>query len=214
MRFELLPGNRFDTIGVPPLIRDISFDALLADKAFDCDWLIDDLNERGAKVVISQRAQRKAPLEIDRDIYGFGGWVDCATQGCYLELTMRWRLDLPEGGSVGDEIPVVRTPVQPPTTWPSARPSIVVDETAPFAVGDAVTARATGLDPEQRWAIAFCEGHWWNCGYWEADQEGDVTVVTVTIPPGCATEVCYFAVDSVSEGLAPSTVLVIDVASP
>ena len=29
MRFELLPGNRFDTVGVAPLIKGITFSALL-----------------------------------------------------------------------------------------------------------------------------------------------------------------------------------------
>jgi transposase len=39
IRFVLLPGQRHDTVGVAPLIRDVPFDALLADKAFDVDWL-------------------------------------------------------------------------------------------------------------------------------------------------------------------------------
>ena len=35
VRFILLPGQRFDTVGVPPLIDGLSFGALIADKAFD-----------------------------------------------------------------------------------------------------------------------------------------------------------------------------------
>lgn len=69
VRFVLLPGQRYDTIGVGPLIEGVAFEALLADKAFDANWIIAELNERGAKIVISQRPQRKAPLEIDREIY-------------------------------------------------------------------------------------------------------------------------------------------------
>ena len=69
MRFELLPGHRYDTIGVAPLIEGIEFDALLGDKAFDVNWIIEELNERGAKAVISQMPQRIAPLEIDAEIY-------------------------------------------------------------------------------------------------------------------------------------------------
>jgi hypothetical protein len=38
--------------GVAPLIKDIAFDALLADKAFDADWLLQDLNARGATAVL------------------------------------------------------------------------------------------------------------------------------------------------------------------
>ena len=71
VRFILLPGNRYDTIGVPPLIEGIDFENLLADKAFDCNWLIADLNERGAGIVISQRPQRLRPMSIDEEIYGW-----------------------------------------------------------------------------------------------------------------------------------------------
>ena len=69
MRFVLLPGNRYDTIGVAPLIDGIAFDALLGDKAFDANWIIEELNQRGAKVVISQRPRRKAPIDIDLEMY-------------------------------------------------------------------------------------------------------------------------------------------------
>ena len=69
MRFVLLPGNRYDTIGVAPLIDGIAFDAFLGDKAFDANWIIEELDQRGAKVVISQRPQRISPLEIDLEMY-------------------------------------------------------------------------------------------------------------------------------------------------
>ena len=58
VRFELLPGNRFDTIGVAPLIKGVKFGALLADKAFDSNWIIETLTDRGAKIVISQHPRR------------------------------------------------------------------------------------------------------------------------------------------------------------
>ncbi len=69
VRFTLLPGQRYDTIGMAPLIKDTEFGGLIADKAFDANWVIAELNKRGAKVVISQRPKRKAPLEIDLDVY-------------------------------------------------------------------------------------------------------------------------------------------------
>ncbi len=69
VRFELLPGHRFDTVGVEPLLRNVSFNALLADKAFDSDAIIADVNARGAKVVISQHPRRSKPLNIDKEIY-------------------------------------------------------------------------------------------------------------------------------------------------
>jgi hypothetical protein len=33
--FELLPGHRFDTVGMPPLIKGLAFDVLIAVKTFD-----------------------------------------------------------------------------------------------------------------------------------------------------------------------------------
>jgi len=69
VRFVLLPGHRFDTVGVAPLIEDLEFGALIADKAFDSNALIADLDARGAKVVISQHPRRASPRPIDLDIY-------------------------------------------------------------------------------------------------------------------------------------------------
>ena len=69
VRFQLLPGNRHETVGVAPVIEGLCFDAILADKAFDSNWIIEEMNERGAQIVISQRPQRIAPRDIDQDMY-------------------------------------------------------------------------------------------------------------------------------------------------
>ncbi|MGF6312592.1 hypothetical protein ABIB82_006485 [Bradyrhizobium sp. i1.8.4] len=61
VRFVLLPGQRFHTVGVPPLIEGLAFDALTADKAFDSNAIIAELDARGAKVVISQHPRRAKP---------------------------------------------------------------------------------------------------------------------------------------------------------
>ena len=69
VRFVLPPGQRFDTVDVPPLIEGIEFGALLADKAFDSNDIIADLNRRGAKIVISQHPRPTTPLQIDTEMY-------------------------------------------------------------------------------------------------------------------------------------------------
>ena len=69
VRFVLLPGQRFDTAGVAPLIEGLEFDALIADKAFDSNDIIADLDDRGAKVVISQHPRRAIALQIDTEMY-------------------------------------------------------------------------------------------------------------------------------------------------
>ncbi len=51
------------------MIHGLSFDALLADKAFDSNWIIEEMNARGAQIVISQRPQRLQPLLIDDEMY-------------------------------------------------------------------------------------------------------------------------------------------------
>jgi len=55
--------------GVAPLIRGVSFEALLADKAFDADWLLQDLNQRGATAVIPSKANRKIQRDFDAEVY-------------------------------------------------------------------------------------------------------------------------------------------------
>jgi hypothetical protein len=56
-------------VGVAPLIDGVEFGAMIADKAFDSNWIIAELNERGAGIVISQRPQRLNPIIIDAEIY-------------------------------------------------------------------------------------------------------------------------------------------------
>ncbi len=69
VRFHLMPGNRFDSIGVAPLIDGVEFGAFIADKAFDSNDIVADLNERGAKIVISQHPRRAIPIPLDAEIY-------------------------------------------------------------------------------------------------------------------------------------------------
>ena len=64
-----MPGHRYDTIGVAPLIKGVEFAALIADKAFDANWIVQEMDKRGAKVVISQRPQRLAPRSLDENMY-------------------------------------------------------------------------------------------------------------------------------------------------
>ena len=69
VRFVLLPGHRYDTVGVAPLIDGLDFDALIADKAFDSNTIIAELNDRGAKIVIAQHPRRTMPLPLDAEMY-------------------------------------------------------------------------------------------------------------------------------------------------
>ena len=67
--FKLLPGQRHDTIAVASLIGATTFGGLIADKAFDVNWITEDLDRRGAEIVISQHPNRRMPRDIDAEVY-------------------------------------------------------------------------------------------------------------------------------------------------
>ena len=69
VRFTLLPGHRYDTIGLPPLVEGLAFEALIGDMAFDSNAIIADLDARGAKAVIAQHPRRIPPRVIDKEMY-------------------------------------------------------------------------------------------------------------------------------------------------
>jgi hypothetical protein len=68
IRFQLLPGQAHDMKSIARLIKGVSFDALRADKAFDPDWLLHDLNERGATAMFPPKADRKLQRNYDADV--------------------------------------------------------------------------------------------------------------------------------------------------
>ena len=68
VRFTLLPGQRHDTIGVAPLIEGIAFGALIADKAFDANGIIEEWMSAAQPRHLSA-SKRREPREIDRDLY-------------------------------------------------------------------------------------------------------------------------------------------------
>ena len=55
--------------GVAPLIHEISFGALAADKAFDADWLLQNRDERGSTAVIPPKTNRKVQRDYDAHMY-------------------------------------------------------------------------------------------------------------------------------------------------
>src|SRR3954454_23135173 len=69
VRFVLLPGQRHDSAGVAPLLTNLDFSALLADKAFDSDAIRADLDDRGAAAVIPPKANRVTTIPCDFEMY-------------------------------------------------------------------------------------------------------------------------------------------------
>lgn len=51
------------------LLERIDLQALLADQAFDTDWLKQRLLAQGCKVVIAPKTNRRTPIAIDMEVY-------------------------------------------------------------------------------------------------------------------------------------------------
>jgi len=69
VRFVLLPGQRFDTVGVPPLIEGLAFDALIADKAFDSTPSSPTSTNAAPRSSSPRHPRRAKPLAIDKEMY-------------------------------------------------------------------------------------------------------------------------------------------------
>ncbi len=69
VRFVILPGQAHDLAGVPELLEDFSFGALIGDKASGAGWLIEDIEDSGAEAVIPARWNRTEPRVHDREMY-------------------------------------------------------------------------------------------------------------------------------------------------
>ncbi len=69
VRFVILPGQAHDLLGVPALLEDLRYGALIGDRAFDADWLIEAIGDSGAMAVIPARRHRTVPRHHDPEMY-------------------------------------------------------------------------------------------------------------------------------------------------
>ena len=65
--FRLLPGQAHDLRGTAALIEGLNCGHLLADRAFDANWLRDLLTSAGITAVIPPKSNRRLPAEFDHD---------------------------------------------------------------------------------------------------------------------------------------------------
>jgi transposase len=67
--FRLLPGQAHDLRGTAALIEGLSCGQLLADRAFDANWVREMLAEARIEAVIPPKSNRRFPADFDRDTY-------------------------------------------------------------------------------------------------------------------------------------------------
>lgn len=98
--FQLLPGQAHDLRGTAALIKRLTCGKLLADRAFDANWVRVVLAEAGIVAVIPPKSNRRFPVDFDRDTYKWRHLIEnffqklkeyrgiamrcCKTDTCYV----------------------------------------------------------------------------------------------------------------------------------
>lgn len=154
-------------------------------------------------------------LATARNIYGFGGWIDCALTPCWIELLASWTYPMPDGSTLGSGVVVDRVVLDVPEAWPARLPTITVVESAPYAPGQHVTVEVRG-HPVRRdgLGIGWCPSDGDHCSYHFSTYTDGVHRVTWQLPPSssdCGRNRCYFEIESPAEGLAPPAIVVVPV---
>lgn len=71
-----MPGQTHDLRAVPDLIEGLCADHLLADRAFDADWLRSALDVQGITPVIPPKSNRRFPATFDKDTYRWRHFIE------------------------------------------------------------------------------------------------------------------------------------------
>jgi len=76
VRFILTGGERDDTTQAENLVTGFEFNALVADKAYDFDRFLQFLAEKGIKLLVPTRVNRKFQRQIDAADYAQRNWIE------------------------------------------------------------------------------------------------------------------------------------------
>ena len=69
VEFILTGGQQADVTQAEALMQDHQADAVIADKAYDSDAVVDAAKRQGAEAVIPSKKNRKMPREYDKHLY-------------------------------------------------------------------------------------------------------------------------------------------------
>ena len=87
VRFVPLPGRARDLVGMPDLLEGLEFGALTGDGALDADWLVDEVERRGAGMCHGGDAIEAEPFDAagprrgDVQMAASGGEFPCENRG-------------------------------------------------------------------------------------------------------------------------------------
>jgi transposase len=77
VRFRLTAGQASDIGQGPALIQDFSCDFVIADKGYDSDAFVAQIQAQGATAVIPPRSNRKEQRQYDKHLYRERHLVEC-----------------------------------------------------------------------------------------------------------------------------------------
>lgn len=69
VEFILTGGQQADVTQAEALMQEHQADAVIADKAYDSDAVVDAAKRQGAEAVIPSKKNRKVPREYDKHLY-------------------------------------------------------------------------------------------------------------------------------------------------
>jgi putative transposase len=69
VEFVLTGGQEADVTQAEPLMRGHQADAVIADKAYDSDAVVDAAKRQGTEAVIPSKKNRKVPRDYDKHLY-------------------------------------------------------------------------------------------------------------------------------------------------
>ena len=69
LRWRLTAGQRHDLTQAEPLLAGIATTAVVADKGYDADWLVAQVESGGAEAVIPPKRNRLTPRTYDANLY-------------------------------------------------------------------------------------------------------------------------------------------------
>ena len=93
LRFVLTPGQRHDSKPVPELLDGLAAKALLADKAYDSDKIVQGAEKQGMQVIIPSKVNRKTQRTLDKDRYKARHLVENLFQRMKVFLRVATRFD-------------------------------------------------------------------------------------------------------------------------
>ena len=69
LRFILTAGSGADYDSALALLEGLAAEAVIADKGYDANYIVEAARQKGAEVVIPPRRHRLTPREYDRHLY-------------------------------------------------------------------------------------------------------------------------------------------------